>query len=82
MRIYEKKQLEIDFKRFTRKHFEKPSKFKNLQQVQFYVREIALKIEEFEQRFNYVPKTAYVLLSEYNASQNKMIFNNFQQSYA
>ena len=82
MSNYEKKQLEKDFKKFTNRHFERPSKCKNLGQVQFYVKELALKIEEFKSRFNYVPKSAYVLLSEYNASQNKLIFSNFQNTYA
>ncbi len=81
MSNYEIKQLEKDFKRFTKKHFEHPSRCKNLGQVQFYVKELSVKIEEFRSRFNYVPKSAYVLLSEYNASQNKMIINNFQQTY-
>jgi hypothetical protein len=82
MSNYEKKQLEKDFKKFTKRHFESPSRCKNLGQVQFYVKELALKIEEFKSRFNYVPKSAYILLGEYNASQNKLIFNNFQKTYA
>lgn len=82
MSDYEKKQLENDFKRFTSKHFEKPSRCKNIGQIQFYVQEVSLKIEEFKKRFNYVPTYAYTLLSEYNASQNRLIFNNFQKMYA
>lgn len=82
MSNYEKTQLEKNFKKFTKRHFESPSRCKNLGQIQFYVKELALKIEEFRSRFNYVPKAAYVLLSEYNAFQNKLIFNNFQKTYA
>ena len=82
MSDYEKKQLENDFRRFTNKHFEKPSRCKNIGQIQFYVQEVSLKIEEFKSRFNYVPRYAYTLLSEYNASQNRLIFNNFQEMYA
>ena len=82
MSNYEKKQLEKDFRKFTKRHFEQPSKCKNLGQVQFYVKELALKIEEFKSRFNYVPNSAYILLSEYNASQNVLIFSKFQKTYA
>jgi hypothetical protein len=82
MSNYEKQQLENNFNKFTRKHFEKPSRCKNIGQIQYYVQELSLKIEEFKSRFNYVPNTAYVLLSEYNASQNKLIFKGFQRIYA
>jgi len=82
MNQYDKKLIEIDFNKFTKRHFEKPSKCKNIGQIQFYVQEISLKIEEFKLRFNYVPKAAYIMLSEYNAWQNKLIFKNFQHSYA
>ena len=82
MSNYEKKQLEKDFRKFTRRHFESPSRCKNLGQIQFYIKELILKIEEFKLKFNYVPKSAYTLLSEYNSSQNKLIFSNFQKTYA
>ena len=82
MSDYEKQQLENSFKTFTKKHFERPTKCKNIGQIQFYVKELSLKIEEFKSRFNYVPRTAYTLLSEYNASQNRLIFSNFQQEFA
>jgi len=82
MSDYEKQLLENNFKKFTRKHFERPSRCKNIGQIQYYVQELSLKIEEFKSRFNYVPNIAYVLLSEYNASQNKLIFKGFQKIYA
>lgn len=82
MSDYEKKQLEKDFKRFTSKHFESPSKCKNLGQIQFYVKELTTKISEYRNQFNYVPDHAYVLLHDYNASQNKLIFRNFKQLYS
>lgn len=82
MSNYEKNQLESDFKRFTSTHFEKPSNCKNLEQVQFYVKDLTLKITEFKKSFNYVPEYAYSLLSDYNASQNKLIFRNFKRVYS
>lgn len=82
MSNYEKQQLENNFNKFSRKHFERPARCKNIGQIQYYVQEISLKIEEFKSQFNYVPNTAYILLSEYNASQNKLIFKDFQKIYA
>ena len=82
MSDYEKKQLEKEFKEFTSKHFEMPARCKNLGQIQFYVKEISLKITEYKTRFNHVPKYAYVLLSDYNMIQNRLIFRNFQKEYS
>lgn len=81
MSNFEKKRLDREFNMFTSKHFEKPSRCKNLGMIQFYIRELTNKIDEYKRRFNYVPSNAYSLLSEYNASQNKLVFNNFQQIY-
>lgn len=72
----EKKSLEIEFRSFTSRNFEKPSRCRNIEQVQYYVRALCLKIEEFEKRFNYVPTAAYSLLAQYNEKQNKMIYRN------
>lgn len=82
MSNYEKKQLEKEFKKFTSRHFESPSSCKNLGQIQFYVNELTLKITEYRNRFNHVPEHAYVLLHDYNMSQNRLIFRNFQKDYS
>ena len=81
MSTYEQKKVEKEFKKFTRRHFEKPSKCKNLDQVRFYVHELSNKIREFKNRFNYVPDHAYALLTQYNNVQNSMIFTNFRHNY-
>jgi len=78
---YEKKQLELEFKKFTAKNFERPAKCSNLGQIRFYIKEISEKITELKNRFNYVPDSAYKLLHQYNAKQNTMVFSNFQQEY-
>ena len=81
MSRYEKKQVEKEFKSFTNKHFEKPAKCRNIDQVRFYVQELSDKITEFKRRFNYVPDAAYSLLSQYNNIQNTMVFAHFKQNY-
>lgn len=81
MSTIEKKQLEKDFKRFTSRHFEKPSRCKNLDQIQFYIQELTSKIKELKGRFNYVPDHAYQLLAQYNNTQNTLIHREFRNTY-
>ena len=82
MSDYEKKQLEKEFKRYTSRHLEKPSRCKNLVQIQYFIKELSTKISEYNLQFNYVPDHAYMLLNDYNSSQNKLIFRNFRNEYA
>ncbi len=82
MSKFEIRQLEKDLRIFTARHFDKSSRCKNLVQIQFYLKELTLKIEEFKIWFNYVPDSAYTLLSDYNAMQNKFIFRKFRRSYS
>lgn len=82
MSEFEKKQLEREFNRFTRKNFEAPRKCKNHDQIRYYVRELSLKMDELKRQFNYVPQSAYVLLAQYNNLQNKMVYNNFTAAYS
>jgi len=77
----EKRRIDREFQLFTVQNFEKPKKCKNIDQVRFYVNELAEKMEDFKQRFNYVPNNAYKLLAEYNALQNAMVFEHFKNTY-
>jgi hypothetical protein len=81
MSEFEKKRIDREFQIFTMKNFEKPKKCKNLDQIRFYVQELSTTVEEFKQRFNYVPSDAYNLLTQYNQLQNKMLFAEFKNSY-
>jgi len=82
MSDFEKRQLEKEFNKFTKKNFEAPRKCKNQDQIRYYVKELSLKMEDFRRKFNYVPEQAYTLLAQYNSLQNKMVFANFQRAYA
>lgn len=77
----EKKQIDRQLRIFVSRHFDKPSNCRDLEQIQFYVKELSEKISDYKSRFNYVPEYAYTLLSDYNASQNKIIFHNFKRLY-
>lgn len=82
MTDYEKTKLEVALKEFTSRNFEKPDKCKNLGQIRYYIRELCLKIEEYETKFQYVPECAYSLLSQYNLVQNSLIYEDFHRNYA
>lgn len=78
---FEKKRLEFDFFGFVKKNFVKPQQCKNIEELQFYVKELSDKIEQMKGRYDYVPEAAYKLLSEYNRLQNKMLFAQFKNTY-
>lgn len=81
MSDFEKNSLEIELKTFASRNFEQPSDCRNPDQILFYIRELCLKIEEYQQRFNYVPAVAYSLLAQYNARQNNIVHQEFLQTY-
>jgi hypothetical protein len=81
MSEFERKKIEMDLKVFASRNFERPSACENLTQIRFYVSELCRKIEEYRERFNYVPDDAYTLLAQYNARQNSMLYRDFVNSY-
>lgn len=82
MTPYEKTKLDVALQDFTVRNFEKPNKCKNLDQLRFYIRELCLKIEEYETKFHYVPEWAYTLLTQYNQKQNSLLLEDFQRTYS
>lgn len=82
MSDYERKTIETELRMFTSRNFIKPSECRNLEQIRFYVRELCLKIEELECRFNYVPGFAYTLLAQYNSRQNGILSTEFRATYS
>jgi len=82
MSDFEKRKLEIELRNFTSRNFERPSDCRNLDQIRFYVSELCAKINEYENRFNYVPAWAYSLLAQYNIAQNSMLHTEFRNAYA
>jgi hypothetical protein len=82
MSDYQRKKIELELKMFTTKNFERPGDCKNLDQIRFYIRELASKINELEESFNYVPAWAYSLLAQYNARQNRFMLVEFRNNYS
>ena len=81
MTSFEQKKIDMEMKVFTSKNFDRPNDCRNLEQVQFYIKELCAKIHELEQQFNYVPDWLYALLAQYNARQNAMIHTEFKNVY-
>jgi hypothetical protein len=81
MSEFEKKHLELELKNFTARNFVRPSECQNLDQIRFYIQELCTRIEDYKRRFNYVPGTAYALLSQYNSKQNAILYREFVKSY-
>lgn len=81
MTRFEQKRLDLEFSKFTRMNFDKPQKCKSIGQIRYYMKELSEKIYDLKRSFNYVPTSAHVLLSQYNAAQNRLIHKNFQEVY-
>ena len=81
MTAFERKKLEFDFFGFVKKNFVKPRQCKNIEQILFYIKELTEKIEHMKHQHNYVPESAYKLLSDYNRLQNQMLFVEFKNTY-
>ena len=81
MTRFEQKSLDLEFSKFTRMNFDKPQKCKSIDQIRYYMKELSDKINDLKRSFNYVPTSAHILLSQYNAAQNRLIHKNFQEVY-
>ncbi len=79
---HERKKLEADLRVFTARNFVRPAECKNLEQVRFYVRELCMKIEELETKFDFVSPSAYSLLAQYNMRQNAIIDGDSRNTYS
>ena len=81
MSEFEKRHLETERRRFPASNFARPSACRNLDQIRHYIQELCVRIEDYQRRFDYVPSTAYTLLSEYNSRQNSLLYRDFIRNY-
>jgi hypothetical protein len=81
MSEFEKRHLELELRNFTTRNFVGPAECRNLDQIRYYIRELCAKIEDYKKRFNYVPNTAYSLLSQYNSKQNSLLYRDFTRNF-
>ncbi len=78
---FDKKKLETDLLNFTHRNFESPSNCRDIHQIRFYIKELSIKIRDYEGRFNFVPDWAYALLAQYNLAQNRLLHVEFGKAY-
>jgi hypothetical protein len=81
MSEFEMKKLEMDFRTYTSRNFERPTDCQDADKIRFYLTELSTKIEEYETRFQYVPTWAYTLLAQYNIAHNRVVQAHFKQAY-
>jgi len=81
MTRFEQKKLDSEFNRFTKMNFDKPQKCTSIGQIRYYMKELAERIAYLKSSVMYVPNSAYTLMSQYNAAQNRLIHRNFQEVY-
>ena len=75
------KTVEKEFKRFVRQNLLKPRKCKKIDDTNYCIQQMHLKIQEFKHRFDYVPASAQLMFREYQNIQDRMVYENFRQSY-
>jgi hypothetical protein len=81
MSEFDKKHLDTELRQFTAHNFVRPSECRDLDQIRVYIQELCTRIEDYKKRFNYVPNTAYSLLSQYNTKQNSLLYRDFVRNY-
>ena len=82
MSRFEQKKIELELKGFVNTHFVKPSACRNAAQISYYIQELCGKIGTLKQQFNYVPGWAYLLLSQYNSVQRRMLLVELRNNYS
>jgi hypothetical protein len=75
------KKAEKEFKRFAKQHLLKPGKCKRIDQANYCIHQMHTLIQEFKNKFNYVPVSAQEMFTEYQNIQDRMVYENFRQSY-
>ena len=75
------KKAEKEFKRFAKHNLLKPGKCKKIDQTYYCIQQLNTVIKEFKIKFNYVPVSAQLMFNEYKNIQDRMVYENFRQSY-
>ncbi len=77
----QEKQAEMEFRRYARRNLMNPKKITRIEQTRHFIFEMHKLINEFRDRFNYVPDEAHMMFSEYQNIQDRMVYENFRQTY-
>lgn len=74
-------RLEKEFKKLTKNKFLSPEACTQLNQTRAYIFELNRIIKHFQQKFDYVPSSAQLLVNEYNMKQEKMLYDLYKEEY-
>ncbi|MDZ7605965.1 MAG: hypothetical protein U5K79_10360 [Cyclobacteriaceae bacterium] len=75
------KSVEKEFKKLTKDKFPSPETCTQLNQTQAVIFELTKIIRHFESKFNCVPPSAQLLITEYCNKQDKMIFDIYKKEF-
>lgn len=75
------KSVEKEFKKLTKDKFPRPESCTQLNQTQEVILELTNLIRHFEKKFNCVPPSAQLLITEYCSQQDKMIFDIYKREF-
>jgi hypothetical protein len=75
------KRVEKEFRKFAKHNLLKPKKCKRIDEANYCIQQIHLKIQEFKTKFDYVPVSAQIMFSEYQNIQDRMVYENFRKTY-
>ena len=75
------KMAEKEFKRFARRNLVHPKKCTRIEQTQHFISELHHIFKEYKARFNYVPPSAQLMFNEYQNIQDRLVYENFKQTY-
>ncbi len=78
---YFKKLVEKEFKSFARQNLLKPVECKRIDQANRCIDQMHCLISEYKLRFNFVPASAQVMFTKYQNIQDRMVYENFRDTY-
>ena len=78
---YIKKLVEKEFKSYVRQNLLKPGDCKRIDQTNRCIDQMHRLMSEYKLRFNFVPTSAQVIFSKYQNIQDRMVYENFRDTY-
>ena len=78
---YIKKLIEKEFRNYVRENLLKPVECKRIDQTNRCIDQLHRLMSEYKLRFDFVPISAQVIFSKYQNIQDRMVYENFRETY-
>jgi hypothetical protein len=75
------KMAERAFRRFAKQNLLKPSKCKKIDEANYCIQQMHTCVQELKMKFDHVPASAQLMFNAYQNIQDRMVYENFRQSY-